>query len=157
MRTVDGVEIRFWTDDKRRTCTWAAVRPSGAKVGGPSMAAGGDVPHDLATLVVESALRIEHGFWGCLAAGATFRGISRRRTERGKGIIRTHLAELDAAEERVNAEHFGWRNGEPVEAAAALDAALAEWRALDAGEVLRYEWPPQEWRTGGRRAQTGTA
>lgn len=151
------MEIRFWTDDKRRTCTWEAVRRSGTRIEGPSMAAGGDVPHDLATLVVEAALRIEHGFWGCLAAGATFRGISRRRTERGKGVIRTHLAELDAAEERVNTEHFGWRRGEPVEAAAALDEALAAWRALAPGDELRYEWPPPEWRSGRRRAQTRTA
>ena len=32
------------------------------------MAAGGDLPHDLYTFVIEDALDIEHGFWGCLAA-----------------------------------------------------------------------------------------
>ncbi|QGG94540.1 hypothetical protein [Actinomarinicola tropica] len=156
------MEIRFWTDDKRRSCTWEAVRSSGTRLRGPTMAAGGDVPHDLATLVVEAALHIEHGFWGCLAEGATFRGISRRRTDRGKGVIRAHLADLDAAEERVNAEHFGWRRGDTVEAGDALDDALDAWRVLQPGDELVLHWPPPEWsarsrpRTG-RRAQTGRA
>jgi hypothetical protein len=152
------VEISFWTDDKRRSCTWEAVLPSRTRLQGPTMAAGGDVPHDLATLVIEAELRIERGFWGCMAKGATFRGISRRRTERGTGVIQAHLAELDAAEARVNAEHFGWRRGEPVAAAGALDAALDEWRALRPGERLVRQWPPPEWsspRRSGR--QTGTA
>ena len=122
------------------------------------MAGGGDVPHDLATLVIEVDLRIEHGFWGCIAQGATFRGISRRRTERGTGVIRAHLAELDAAEERVNAEHFGWRRGEPVASAEALDAALAEWRSLRPGDHLVRHWPPAEWSSQRpARRKTGTA
>lgn len=39
------------------------------------MAAGGDLPHDLYTFVIEDALGIEYGFriWGCIAAGATFK------------------------------------------------------------------------------------
>jgi hypothetical protein len=50
------------------------------------MAAGGDLPHDLVTFVIEDALAIEHGFWGCVAAGATFRTLGRRRTPQGREV-----------------------------------------------------------------------
>jgi hypothetical protein len=109
------------------------------------MAAGADVPHDLATFVVEDALAIEHGFWGCVALGATFRSLGRRRTEPGRAIIQAHLADLDDAERRVNEAFFAWRRGEPTPAAAALDRALAAWRALpEGGELVRrWEQPRQ--------------
>ena len=62
------------------------------------MAAGADLPHDLATFVIEQALGIERGFWGCVAAGATFRSLGRRRTAPGVEVIRRHRAQLDDAE-----------------------------------------------------------
>ncbi|MEZ5227546.1 MAG: hypothetical protein R2710_12950 [Acidimicrobiales bacterium] len=52
-----------------RTCGWTALRPPRTVVPGPSMAAGADLPHDLYTFVIEDALGIEHGFWGCVAEG----------------------------------------------------------------------------------------
>lgn len=122
------------------------------------MAAGGDVPHDLATFVVEAALGIEHGFWGCLAEGATFRSLRRRRTEPGVEVIRRHEATLDDAERRVNDAHFGWRRGEPTESpevAEALDRALAAWRALPEGGELVLDWPPPRTRRLGRGAAAG--
>jgi hypothetical protein len=36
------------------------------------MASGRTLPHDLSTFVVEGALGLRHGFWGCVADGATF-------------------------------------------------------------------------------------
>ena len=56
-----------------RGCAWTALRPPRTTVPGPTMAAGGDLPHDLYTFVIERALGMTHGFWGCVAEGATFR------------------------------------------------------------------------------------
>ena len=39
-----------------RTCAWTALRPPRTVVPGPAMAAGGDLPHDLYTFVIEGAL-----------------------------------------------------------------------------------------------------
>jgi hypothetical protein len=105
------------------------------------MATGADVPHDLATFVIEQALGIEHGFWGCLADGATFRRLGRARTPQGKAVIDRHADELERAEQIVNEIHFGWRAGRPTPADAELDAMLECWRALGEGEELRLEWP----------------
>ena len=77
------MEVTFRKGKQGRTCGWVALRPPRTTVPGTTMAAGGDVPHDLATFVIEQALGIEHGFWGCVAAGATFRTLGRRRTPRG--------------------------------------------------------------------------
>lgn len=104
------------------------------------MAAGGDVPHDLATFVVERALGIEFGFWGCVAEGATFRTLGRKRTQPGRAVIRRHLEELDDAERRVNEAYFAWRNGKPTPAAASLDETLATWQSLPRGDEIVLEW-----------------
>src|SRR6476661_8017353 len=96
------MEVRFRKSDDGRTCAWVALRPPRHRVLGPTMAAGGDVPHDLATFVIEDALRIEHGFWGCVADGATFRTIGRKRTPQGRAVIRRHVNDLDEAERRIN-------------------------------------------------------
>ena len=110
------------------------------------MAAGGDVPHDLATYVVEAALGIEHGFWGCVADGATFKTLGRKRTPQGRAVIARHAAELDAAEVRVNEAYGAWRRGGRSAAGPELDAALVRWSALDEGGSLLVMWPP----AGGR-------
>ena len=104
------------------------------------MAAGGDVPHDLATFVIESALGIRHGFWGCVAEGATFRSLGRKRTPQGRSVIQRHLGDLDDGERRVNEVYFAWRRGEPTPAGDALDAMLARWRSLANDEELVLEW-----------------
>lgn len=105
------------------------------------MAAGGDVPHDLATFVVEEALGIEHGFWGCVAEGATFRSLRRKRTEPGTAVIRRHADALDRAEATVNEHYFAWRRGEPTPVSAELDEACRAWRALPGGGELVLRWP----------------
>jgi hypothetical protein len=105
------------------------------------MAAGGDLPHDLYTFVIEEALGIEHGFWGCVAAGATFKTLGRKRTPQGKAVIERHLPELEAAETRVNEIYFAWRDGRPTTLDRQLDAMLARWRELPDGGELVVEWP----------------
>lgn len=107
-----------------RTCGWTAVRPPRSVVPGPSMAAGGDLPHDLYTFVIEEALGIPFGFWGCVAAGATFKTLGRKVTPQGKAVIRKHAQDLDAAEERVNDIYFKWRAGQPTQLDEQLNAML---------------------------------
>ena len=112
------------------------------------MAAGRDLPHDLSTFVIEDALAIEHGFWGCVAAGATFKTLGRKRTAQGKAVISRHVDELDAAETRVNEISFAWRSGTATELDGELAAMLARWRAVPDGGDLVVEWPLD--RSGGR-------
>jgi hypothetical protein len=104
------------------------------------MAAGRNLPHDLSTFVVEAELGLASGFWGCVAAGATFRSLPRRRTEEGRQVIRQHVADLDQAEAVVGAEVRAWDRGERPPTAPALDAMLARWRALSPGDGLVVDW-----------------
>ncbi|MBI5087809.1 MAG: hypothetical protein HZB15_02770 [Actinobacteria bacterium] len=135
------MEVRFRKGKDGRTCSWVAIRPPRSQVPGPTTAAGGDVPHDLATFVIEDALRIEHGFWGCVADGATFRSLRRTRTQPGREVIRRHADELDDAERRVNEIYFAWRDGRSTPVDEVLDRTLDEWRRLpEAGELVRV-WP----------------
>lgn len=124
-----------------RTCGWTALRPPRTQVPGPTMAAGKDLPHDLATYVIERGLGIEHGFWGCVADGATFRSLGRRRTEQGKAVIARHRSELDEAEVVANRTYHAWRDGKPTQLGAELDAMLDRWRALPEDGELVVEWP----------------
>lgn len=105
------------------------------------MAAGGDLPHDLHTFVIEDALGLPHGFWGCVAAGATFKTLGRRQTPQGKAAITRHLGDLDDAERRVNEIYFAWRAGQPTSVDDELDSMLARWRALDDDGELVVRWP----------------
>ena len=104
------------------------------------MAAGGDLPHDLYTFVIEEALGIEYGFWGCVAAGATFKTLGRKRTPQGKAVIARHVEDLDAAETRVNAIYFAWRSGTPTSLDDELDSMLARWRTLTDSDELTLRW-----------------
>ena len=105
------------------------------------MAAGGDLPHDLYTFVIEDALDIRKGFWGCVAAGATFKTLGRKRTAQGKAVIARHLDELAAAETRVNDIYFAWRSGRPTELDEQLGSMLARWRtSSDGGDELILRW-----------------
>ncbi|HWJ63764.1 MAG TPA: hypothetical protein VNS19_17450 [Acidimicrobiales bacterium] len=142
------MEITFTKGKGGRVCSWVALRPPRTQVPGPAMAAGGDLPHDLMTFVVEDALGIEHGFWGCVADGATFKTLGRKRTPQGKQVIARHAVELDEAEVQVNDVYFAWRRGEATPVDAELEAMLARWRALPEGGTLDVTWAR---RAAGRR------
>jgi len=135
-----------------RGCGWTALRPPRTVVPGPTMAAGGDLPHDLYTFVIEDALDIERGFWGCVAAGATFKTLGRRQTPQGRAVIARHLGSLDAAEARVNEVYFAWRAGEATVLDVELDEMLERWRAVPDGGDLVVEWPVERPRR--RRSST---
>jgi hypothetical protein len=115
------------------------------------MAAGGDLPHDLYTFVIEDALRIADGFWGCVAAGATFRSLGRKRTPQGKAVIAQNLGWLEAAEARVNEIYFAWRAGRATPVDAELNEMLERWRALSEGEELVLQWPMRRRPRGARQ------
>jgi hypothetical protein len=100
------------------------------------MAAGADIPHDLATFVIEQALGLRHGFWGCVSEGATFRTTGRKRTEAGKAVIKRHLHDLDEAEAKVNDVYFTWRGGGHTPVNHVLDQMRARWRNLGEHEEL---------------------
>lgn len=121
-------------------CAWTALRPPRSVVPGPTMAAGADLPHDLYHYVIENALDLEFGFWGCVAHGGTFTTLGRKRTPRGKAVIAEHLDELDAAEKKVNDIYFAWRAGRATELDDELDAMLERWRALPDDGQLEVEW-----------------
>lgn len=141
LRSVISMQVRFTRSDDGRVCGWTALRPPRTRVPGPAMAVGGDLPHDLSTFVIEAALGIEHGFWGCVADGATFRSLGRTRTPQGREVIQRHLAELDDAERRVNDVYFAWRRGEPTVADVELDTMLTRWRGVPRGGELVLDWP----------------
>ncbi len=119
---------------------WTALRPPRTIVPGPTMAAGGDLPHDLYTFVIEESLSIQYGFWGCIAAGATFKTLGRKRTPQGKAVIARHLDDLDAAETRVNEIYFAWRAPPPTSLDDQLDSLLDRWRTLTDAEELTLRW-----------------
>jgi hypothetical protein len=69
------MDITFTRTDQG-VCKASVVRDDGSTVGvlgSPGRRSA--LPHDLAHYVVESELRLERGFWGCIAAGALVSGV----------------------------------------------------------------------------------
>ncbi len=134
--------VVFYKVDGGRLCGWSAEPPKRKRFQGTTMAAGRDLPHDLAQFVVEAALGLRHGFWGLLARGATFKSVAGRRlTGPGRQLVRHHARELDASERTANAHVTAWRNGGWSSVGPALDDMFNRWRALQVGEELRMDWP----------------
>jgi hypothetical protein len=99
---------------------------------------------DLAQFVVEATLDLQHGFWGLLANGATFKSVvGRRRTQPGRQLISVHREALNATEHLVNAHVAAWRTGAPTPVGPALAAMYVRWQALPVGEELCVDWPTQ--------------
>jgi hypothetical protein len=69
------MEITF-TRTGQRTYTTVVVRDDGVTIAVPSFDRPAWLPHDLAHYVVEHALGLTQGFWGCVAAGAVFPGMT---------------------------------------------------------------------------------
>jgi hypothetical protein len=138
------MKVMFSKSHDSRLCSWRAELPRHRRFQGSTMAAragGIDLPHDLAQFVVEATLGLQEGFWNLVANGATFKSIGRRRTKPGRQLIAAHRAGLNAAEWAVHGHVEAWRDGRPTPAGPALDAMLARWRSLPAGEELVVEWP----------------
>jgi len=138
------------------------------KVGGPA----GEVPHDIAHLVVEDELGLERGVWGVLAAGGLFRGASVRAgrqrphaARRGREILEASVEALNQAEVltravcdqavtgtadlralRTASGSRWWSDTATGDALAGairrLQAAGERWAQLSAGETVRGTWTP---------------
>lgn len=157
--------VEFHKSTDGRTCGWTAAPPRRRPFEGTTMAAGRDLPHDLAQFVVERALGIHDGFWGLLANGGSFRSVpGRRPTRDGLALVRTHQRSLEAVEGVANAHVTAWRRGEPTPVGPALDVMYARWLAVPVGGSLRAEWEvhrlppgPRAVRRPGRRSRAGRA
>jgi hypothetical protein len=136
------VIVTFRRHEEQRVSSWMARRGKRTIIPGSTMALGrGDAPHDLLQFAVEAAVGLEYGFWGCVAKGATFRSLGRKRTRPGRAVIAEHRAEVDAAEGVAGFHVAAWKKGEPTPAAEALTRLSAAWDALEDGEPLTVEWP----------------
>jgi hypothetical protein len=138
------MRVHFEKSEDGRRCSWWAELSKHRRVPGSTMgarAAGTDLPHDLAQLVVEAELRLEHGFWNLVANGATFESIGRRRTTPGRQLIAAYRAELNQVERLVNEHVQAWRDGRPTPVGPALNAMAVRWRAWPRGAELDLEWP----------------
>lgn len=137
------------------------------RVGGGGV---GEVPHDIAHLVIEAELGLSRGVWGVLAAGGLFGGatiLGRSKphaAKRGAEILAASVEELNQAEVLVRAvcdfairgdtdlgalrRHAGaryWRDGITREAVARCFTRLhddaAVWAALPPDGTLTRTWP----------------
>lgn len=107
------------------------------------MAAGGDLPHDLFTFVIESELGIADGFWGTVRSGGVFRSMQAKVTEASRRVMAANAEGIDAAEATVNRLYGAWKRGEPTDPPSvgeALDEMLARWRNLDEGAEIELTW-----------------
>ena len=139
------MQVGFYKLDGGRLCRWVAEPPKRRRFPGTTMASGRDIPHDLAHFVVEATLGLEHGFWGLLAKGATFKTVTgRRRTKPGEQLVHEHRQDLNVAEYLVNAHLSAWRTGKSTPVGPALDQIYARWRALAAGDELQVDWVTQK-------------
>jgi hypothetical protein len=136
------VDVAFFRDDEHRVTGWNALRGKRSRVPGTVMALGrGDISHDLAQYIVEAAAGVEHGFWGLLSRGATFKSTGRRRTQPGRALIRAHRDDLDASERLAGRHVADWRAGRISPVTTALASAAEQFSALQPGELLVYTWP----------------
>ena len=146
---------------KRGLCTWTAYPPKRRPVsaGGGGSTGRNPLPHDLAQLIVERELGLPFGFWGAVAAGATFRtlvGGGRRRTRPGVELIRAHVEEIDEAEHLFHRHVGEWLRGEDTPARGALDEALAKWQAIAEHESIELEFSCDRASPTKRRRRNGS-
>ena len=52
-----------------------ALRDDGVRLAVPGYGPSKPIPHDMIHFVVEDELKIDYGFWGCVAAGAVYKGM----------------------------------------------------------------------------------
>ena len=137
-----GVQVTFCKLVEARVTTWEAVRGKRTHIPGTTMALGrGGLPHDLIQLIVEGSLGIEQGFWGSVAAGATFKSTGRKRTRPGRAVIAANRAVIAEAEGIVGEHLARWEQGFPTPAARHFDEVSRHWDSLADGGRVTIEWP----------------
>ncbi|HEV8298697.1 MAG TPA: hypothetical protein VGQ20_15430 [Acidimicrobiales bacterium] len=133
----------FVRNERKHISGWTAVRGKRTVVPGPWHCYGGagGVPHDLVQYVIEAATKYEHGFWGLVARGATFKSTGRKRTVPGRALIAAHRDELSGAERLAGAHVSAWKAGADTHVTRCLEHASQQWHGLGAGEIMEFEWP----------------
>lgn len=128
---------------EQRLVTWTAVRGKRTKVPGATMALGrpDQLPHDVVQLIAEAVAGVDRGFWGSIAAGATFRSCRVKRTRPGRAVIAANRSEIKAAEHIAGDHVERWIRGDETPAAAHLDELTSVWAVMGDGEELTIEWP----------------
>jgi hypothetical protein len=136
------VEVTFRKLIEQRCSYWVAVRGKRTVVPGTAMALGrGDMPHDLTQLVVEAGMGLQYGFWGCVAAGATFKSTGRKRTKPGRAIIAQHQDELRQTELITSRQVALWKAGHDTPVTRELGRMASLWDSLDQHDELVVDWP----------------
>jgi hypothetical protein len=105
------------------------------------MAEGKEIPHDLAQFDIEASTGYQHGFWGLVAQGATFKSTGRRRTKPGPSLIADRRDELVAAEQLAGLHLEQWRAKKPSVVTDALYRTSAQWQGMTLNQRLVFEWP----------------
>ena len=136
------VRVTFRKLIEQRCSYWVAVRGKRTVVPGTAMALGrGDMPHDLTQMVVEAAVGLEYGFWGCVAAGATFKSTGRKRTKPGRAIIAQHQEDLRQTEVITGEQVKLWKAGQDTSVARELARIGELWNSLGPEDELVVDWP----------------
>src|SRR5947209_18462449 len=92
-------------------------------------------------MIVEGVARLDRGFWGSVAAGATFNSMPVKRTTPGRAVIARNRDHSDEAEKIAGEHYHRWKHGLPTPAAAYLDEIGRRWDAPPDGGRLVIEWP----------------
>lgn len=150
--SVITMQITFYKLNERQ-CYALAVRGDGVTVRVPGYGPINPLPHDVAHVVVEQELRMRRGFWGSVAGGAMFAGmtwISGRRpphaTEVGSATVKANGQIVGAAEALVGffvgrlETNIAPRPHELQALRAALTGAESDEHLLLSGEVTGRIW-----------------
>jgi hypothetical protein len=104
--------------DQRRYCTYV-TRDDGVSFVIQGVGHMFEIPHDLAHYAIESALRLERGFWGSVAEGAVFASmfyVSGRKKphaeQRSNTVHKSNSAHLAAAEILVSVFNTAFETNE---------------------------------------------
>jgi len=148
--TVPAVEVTFRKAvGPRDYPPWVARRHKSRIVGSGQGSDPRHLPQDIVTFVVERELGIKDGFFATVAAGGTFRSMSKKRTRDGKDAIANDRSGLGRAEHIVNRVWSDWKAGVPTPCCAILTEMEERWMALPPGGELSLVWLT----VAGRRAK----
>lgn len=100
----------------------------------------GYISHDLSQYVVEAATGYEHGFWGLVSQGATFRSMNKAVTKPGRAVIVRHRSELEDSEHLAGVHVGDWRQGLRTPVTMLLSEAAAQFQSLGPDDRLVYGW-----------------
>ena len=120
------------------TYTTMALRDDGVLLRVPSHDRTSLLPHDLAHLIVEQGLQLKRGFWGCVAAGALFPGMT---------VVSGRQAPHAAARSRAILREAGQQGTEAEVLVAVLSAIHHERQEDDPAAVraaLAGAWRPSQ-------------